>query len=216
MQALADAEDARYPEIGEYFDRKADEIRHTRTPTLDIVDHPEIPGLKCQLGKGYSVTPDGKRYSYRESPSPKYMIERGKPRTGFVPTQIKNYEVQGTGGEVMKAAMWLAIRAFFYYKNFGGQALLVNTVHDAQYVDAHRDVAVKAAGLLHACMLEASTLMEHWFKWRLPIGVPSDTVWGDTMADESDIDDPRFEKCVEACRPWLRKKFIGNHQPTFI
>lgn len=215
VQALADAEDARYPEIGEYFEMKADEIRETRTPTLDIVEHPEIKGLKCQLGKGYSVTPDGKRYSYRESPSPKYMIERGRPRTGFVPTQIKNYEVQGTGGEVMKAAMWLAVRAFYYYKNFKGLALLVNTVHDAQYVDAHKTVAVKAAGLLHACMVEASTLIEWWFKWELPIGVPSDTVWGDTMAEESEIEDARFEKCVEACRPWLRKKFIGNHQPTF-
>lgn len=216
VQALADAEDARYPEIAEYFDMKADEIRETRTPTLDIVEHPEIKGLKCQLGKGYSVTPDGKRYSYREAPSPKYMIERGRPRTGFVPTQIKNYEVQGTGGEVMKAAMWLAVRAFYYYRNFKGLALLVNTVHDAQYVDAHNSVRLKAAALLHACMVEASTLMEWWFRWELPIGVPSDTVWGDTMADEQPIEDSRFEKAVEACRPWLRKKFIGNHTPSFI
>ncbi|AUG85414.1 DNA polymerase [Ralstonia phage RsoP1IDN] len=215
VQALADAEDARYPEIVEYFDRKADEIRETRTPTLDIVEHPEIPGLKCQLGRGYSVTPDGKRYSYRESPSPKYMIERGRPRTGFVPTQIKNYEVQGTGGEVMKAAMWLTVRAFYFYRCFNGKALLVNTVHDAQYVDAHKTVAVKAAALLHACMVEASTLVEWWFKWELPIGVPSDTVWGDTMAEEKEIEDERFEVLVAKCRPWLRKKFIGGHEPSW-
>jgi DNA polymerase I-like protein with 3'-5' exonuclease and polymerase domains len=214
-QALADAENARYPEIEPYFEQKAIDIRKSRIPTGMIVQHPEIPGLQIQLGKGYSVTPDGKLYCYREHPSPKWLIERGKERAGFMPTEIKNYEVQGTGGEFAKAAMWLSVRAFYHYRNFDGLALLVNQVHDAEYADAHKKVRAKAAALLHVCMEEASTFMEWWFKWELPLGVPSDTVWGSSMAEESKITSDVFEQCVDKLRPWVRKRFIGNHVPTF-
>ncbi len=215
VQALADAENLRYPEIEPYFENKAVEIRKSRVPTGLIVQHPDIPGLQIQLGKGYSLTPDGKRYCYREHPSPKWLIERGKERAGFMPTEIKNYEVQGTGGEFAKAAMWLSVRAFYHYRNFDGLALLVNQVHDAEYADAHRKVRSKAAALLHVCMEEASTFMEWWFKWELPLGVPSDTVWGDSMAEENAIETAAFGKAVQALRPWVRKRFIGNHQPSW-
>ncbi|KDD18683.1 DNA-directed DNA polymerase [Bordetella bronchiseptica MBORD707] len=215
VQALADAENERYPEIEPYFENKAVEIRKSRVPTGLIVHHPDIPGLQIQLGKGYSVTPDGKRYCYREHPSPKWLIERGKQRAGFMPTEIKNYEVQGTGGEFAKAAMWLSVRAFYHFRNFDGLALLVNQVHDAEYADAHKKVRSKAAALLHVCMEEASTFMEWWFKWGLPLGVPSDTVWGESMAEENAIETPAFCKAVQALRPWVRKRFIGNHQPSW-
>lgn len=215
VQALADGENLRYPEIEPYFVDKAAEIRKSRIPTGLIVPHPEIPGLQIQLGKGYSVTPDGKRYCYREHPSPKWAIDRGQPRAGFMPTEVKNYEVQGTGGEFAKAAMWLSVRAFYHFRNFKGKALLVNQVHDAEYADAHKSVRSKAAALLHVCMEEASTFMEFWFKWELPLGVPSDTVWGSSMAEENKIESAVFHQAVEKLRPWVRRKLINNHQPSW-
>ncbi|MHA6907395.1 DNA polymerase [Ralstonia pseudosolanacearum] len=215
VQALIDAEEARYPEISAYFDALTSEIKQGRRPTGRVVPHPDIKGLNVQLGKSYSTTPDGKRYCYYESPSPKFLAERGQ-LASFSPTEIKNYSVQGTGGEWAKAAMWLALRAFYHYRNFNGLALLVNQVHDAVYGDFHKSVRAKAAALLHVCMEEASTFMEWWFKWELPIGVPSDTVWGANMMEENKIDDPVFAKAVDALRPWVRKRFIGGHQPSFI
>ncbi|WP_306437102.1 DNA polymerase [Bordetella genomosp. 9] len=215
VQALADAENARYPEIEPYFEDKAKEIRKSRVPTGLTVQHPEIPGLNIQLGKGYSVTPDGKRYCYREHPAPKWLIERGRERSGFMPTEIKNYEVQGTGGEWAKAAMWLSVRAFYHFRNFDGKGLLVNQVHDAEYADAHKSVRSKVAALLHVCMEEASTFIEWWFKWELPLGVPSDTVWGSSMAEEKEIETANFDKAVQALRPWVRKRFIGKHIPSY-
>ncbi|WP_407059296.1 DNA polymerase (plasmid) [Ralstonia syzygii subsp. celebesensis] len=215
VQALIDAEEARYPEISAYFDELTKEIKQGRRPTGRVVPHPDIKGLTVQLGKSYSTTPDGKRYCYYESPSPKFLAERGQ-LASFSPTEIKNYSVQGTGGEWAKAAMWLSLRAFYHYRNFNGLALLVNQVHDAVYGDFHKSVRAKAAALLHVCMEEASTFMEWWFKWELPIGVPSDTVWGANMMEENKIDDPVFAKAVDALRPWVRKRFIGGHQPSFI
>lgn len=217
VEALIAAEDARYPEITTYFTEKTKEIKKNRVPTGDIREHPEIKGLKVQLGKGYSRTPDGKKYSYKEVPAPKWMLERGKTaeRTNFMPTEVKNYEVQGTGGEFAKAGAYLSVRAFYSLKNFDGQALLVNQVHDAEYADAAKKAAIKAAALLHVCMEEASTFMEWWFKWPLPLPVPSDTTWGNSMAEEKSFTHPGFQKAVDVFRPWVRKQFIGNYTPSW-
>jgi hypothetical protein len=111
--------------------------------------------------------------------------------------------------------MWLTLRAFYHYRNFNGQALIVNQVHDAEYIDTAAPVAGKAAALLHVCMEEASTFMEWWFKWELPIGVPSETHEGPSMYEELHVQDPRFNDMVAALRPFIRKKFIGGHVPSF-
>jgi len=214
VQALVDAENARYPEIEEYYARLTKVIGGNRRPTHRVVEHPEKRGLSVQLGRSHSRTPDGKVYTYWEQPAPSYLLDKGKLAT-FSPTEIKNYVVQGEGGEWAKAAMWLSIRAFYHYRNFDGKALLVNQVHDAEYGDFENSVRAKAAALLHCCMEEASTFMEWWFKWELPIGVPSDTVWGASMMEETKIEDPVFGKAVAALRPWLRQKFIGNHTPSW-
>lgn len=215
VQALVDAENSRYPKIEAFYERLTATIKKNRKPTSRTVEHPDKRGLMVQLGKSFSRTPDGKLYCYWESPSPSFLLERGT-FASFSPTEIKNYVVQGGGGEWAKAAMWLSVRAFYHFKNFEGKALLVNQVHDAEYGDFHKKVAAKAAALLHTCMEEASTFMEWWFKWQLPIGVPSDTVWGPSMMDENSIEDPVFGKAVDALRPWLRKRFIGGHQPSWL
>lgn len=214
VQALVDSEEKRYPEIGAYFDALTSEIKQGRRPTGRVVPHPDIKGLTVQLGKSYSTTPDGKRYCYYESPSPKFLAERGQ-LASFSPTEIKNYSVQGTGGEWAKAAMWLSLRAFYHYRNFNGLALLVNQVHDAVYGDFHKSVRAKAAALLHVCMEEASTWMYWWFKWDIPLPVPSDTVWGSNMMEEDKIDDPVFHKAVEVLRPWVRKRFMAGVVPPW-
>ncbi len=214
VEALIAAEQARYPEIDAYFEARTKEIEANRVPTSRVVPHPKFPALMCQLGLSQVSTPDGKRYTYMESPALEFQVQRGQ-RTSFSPTEIKNYEVQGEGGEWMKAAMWLAIRAFYRTGNFNGLALLVNTVHDAQYADAHESVRVEAGALLHACMLEASTFMEWYFKWPLPLPVPSDTVHGRNMGEESAFKDPEFQPAMEQYRALLRKEYIGNHKPSF-
>lgn len=218
VEALVLAEAERYPELITYIEDVTEEIQRNRVPTNRFCEHPDIPGLQCQLGRSHFTTPDGKLYSYSESPSPKFIAEKPRSRGGtsqsFSPTEIKNYVVQGTGGEWAKAAMYLAVRAFYRRGNFGGLALLVNQVHDAVYVDAARSVQLEAAALLHACMLEASTFMEWHFSWKLPLGVPTETKVGDNMMEEHDPGEG-FAELVEEYRAQVRRDFIGNHTPTF-
>lgn len=218
VEALVLAEAERYPELITYIEEVTEAINANRVPTNRFCQHPDVPGLQCQLGRSHFTTPDGKLYSYSESPSPKFLAERPRSRGGtaqsFSPTEIKNYVVQGTGGEWAKASMYLAVRAFYRTGNFGGLALLVNQVHDAVYLDAAESVHLKAAALLHAAMLEASTFMEWWFQWKLPLGVPSETKVGDNMMQERDPGEG-FDDAVEEYREMIRREFIGGHKPSF-
>lgn len=198
VEALSEAEELMYPEIPEFYERLTLEVKKNRKPTGTTVPHPLVPGVMCSLGRSTSRTPDGAIYGYVESPSPPYLVKRGVT-AGFSPTVIKNYSTQGTGATVMKAAMLLAVRAFYSTKNFNGRAVLVNTVHDAQYVDAAPEVLSKAYAVLHASMSQATDLMRRLFKWDIPLDVPSDTVIGPSMAEENkyepvrtDVDDAEF------------------------
>ncbi len=218
VEALVQAELERYPEIDAFIEKLTEEVKANRRPTNRFVDHPDVRGLVCQLGRSHYTTPDGKMYSFSESPSPRFLAERPVSKGGcaqsFSPTELKNYPVQGTGGEWAKAAMYLALRAFYRKGNFGGLALLVNQVHDALYVDAADDVATEAAALLHACMIEASNYMEWWFKWPLPLGVPSETKMGNNMMEERNPPE-EFKALSLEYQAWVREHFCGNHVPTY-
>ena len=168
------------------------------------------------LGKGHLKTFDGKRYVFSESTTPEYLAKRGT-LASFSPTELKNYPVQGLGGEWMKAAMWNAVRLFYTYKNFEGLGLLINTVHDALYADSDKSVERKVGVAVHASMLAASDLMEYWFGHVIDVPVPSETTYGPSMADAALYDDPdSFEKSAEAVRVWLRKTFMESYAPSFI
>lgn len=215
VKALIQAEEIRYPELAAYNKAKEERIKKSRRPTQNIQPHPEVKGLMCQLGKGYSKTPDNKVYSYRESPAPGWLIRQGGMPQSFSPTEIANYEVQGAGAEWAKAAMWLAIRAFYSRKNFEGRALLINQCHDALYMDAHKDVLDGAGALLHACMLEASTFIEYYFGWSIPVPVPSVTGHGDNMMEENGFTG-NFDEQAQASREDLRRLYMNGYTPSFL
>ena len=207
------ADEARYPGVVKWQEKVERAINASRVPQQRFVRHPDLPHVTVQLGRGEYTTFDGKRYVFLEQPSPKFLAEKGTYQS-FSPTERKNYPVQGLGGEWMKAAMWLAVRAFYRYKNFGGQALLCNTVHDAQYVDSHNAVRRRAAAVLHACMEAASDFMEYHFGTTIHVPVPSDTSWGPSMYVEDAIDLER--ETLTRVRTAVREWFMSGYTPSFI
>lgn len=214
VQSLAEAEDARYPEIVVYYNRVTDEIRENRRPSGRVIPHPEIKGLMCHIGKSFFRTPDNKLYSYTEHPAPTFVYKDGKGSAcSFSPTEIRNYVVQGEGGEWAKAAMWLALRMFYKYRNFDGKGLLVNQVHDAVYADADSSVAHDVAACLHACMEGANDFMEYTFNWHIPVPVPSDTTWGKNMMEENSIDGIR--ESSRKYRTELRALYLKGYVPSY-
>jgi len=213
IEALIAAEQARYPQIDPYFEKLTKRIIEAAKAIGKVVPHPEVRGAMCNLKLSQIRTPDGKLYSYIQQPSPKYLAEKGQ-FASFSPTEIKNYVVQGSGGEWAKAAEYLQVRAFYARENFGGRALLVNQVHDAAYGDFAPEVAFEAACLLHACMEAASDYMEWAFKWPLPLPVPSDTTWAASMYDEESI--PGLKERAAVLREELRATYMEGYRPSYL
>lgn len=218
VEALIAAENTRYPEIELFYADLTNKLDASAVDTNLFVQHPEIPGVTCNLKKAFYRTPDNKLYAWTQSPAPAWLAKRpaskGGKTSSFSPTEVKNYPVQGTGGEWAKAAMWLAIREFYRIKEFHYRALLVNQVHDALYVDADKEIARKAAVVLHACMEEASVFMEWYFGWEVPVPVPSETTWGKSMMDENKIGEGFKEEVIEH-RKIVRSLYINNYQPVY-
>lgn len=214
VDALIIAEDERYPEISQYYIRLGETIKANRKPTSRFCQHPDNPTVTCQLGRSFARTPDNKLYAYQESPAPEFLLKKGIT-VGFSPTEIKNYVVQGTGGEWAKAAMWLAIRAFYKRKNFQHRALLVNQVHDALYGDFAREVHQEASALLHACMEGASEFIEWYFGWNVPVPVPSVTECGPNMMQADEMKSPEWRSRAAQYRAELRKLYMQDYNPTF-
>lgn len=213
VKALIVAEDKMYPEIPKFYEDLTREITKGRQLTGRKAPHPENPNVFCQFGRSYSRTPDGKLYAYQESPTPGFIMKKTGQTQGFSPTEIKNYIVQGTGGEVAKAAMWLAIRAFYKRGCFGDLALLVNQVHDALYGDFHQDVCDEASALLQACMEAASDWMEYYFGWYIPVPVPSVTEVGMNMMQAKECKAPEWKARVKELRTELRKEYMQGFIP---
>lgn len=188
VQALIEAELLMYPDIEPFYERLTASIEASKRGIRKVVPHPDFPAKQVELRTGFYRTPDNKLYAYIEQCAPKFVVEREGRFSSFSPTEIKNYVVQGGGAEHAKAAMWLAVRAFYARKNFGGLALLVSQVHDACYGDFHNKVRFEAAALLHACMESASEFMEHYFGWHQPVHVPSETTWGSSMIEEIKVE----------------------------
>lgn len=188
VEALAAAEDARYPEINIFFDGLEKQIEANAQPTSTFIAHPVNPAVRVQLRISRIRDQDGGKLTFRSHPSPAWQLKRGVTST-FSPTERKNYIVQRGGAQIMKAAMYLVVKALYQRQNFGGLACLVNTVHDAQYIDAHPEVKAQAAALLHACMVVATAYWVHWHKADWEITVPTDTSWGPSMAVEDPLPD---------------------------
>ena len=215
VDALAKAEDERYPEIGGYFGALEKEIERNAVPTSSFSAHPSNPAVRVQLRISRVRTPDGKRYTFRSHPSQAWQLKRGLAST-FSPTERMNYPVQGLGGQVMKAAMWINVREFYRRENFDGLALLVNTVHDAAYRDSNPSVSLASSELMHACMEAASDFIAYWFKWEIPLPVPTDSVRGVNMGEEVKLNSQEFKANVAAIRADLRTRYMDGFVPNYL
>lgn len=214
VRELIKSEEAMYPGVARFNEATERQLKANRKPSKLHVQSDHIPGYSVNIGKSWFKTPDGKRYTMWESQTPRYVFDRSGDHTSFMPTTIKNYPVQGMGGEWAKAAMWLLVRAFYEKDNFGQRALLVNQVHDAVYADCAEDVRTEAMALIEACMCESSVLMEQHFDWPVAVPVPTETTYGPSMADENKAP-PEVYELVPQYRAHIRGRYLKDYIPSF-
>ena len=132
--------------------------------------------------RGTWQAPTGTKYQWRSWDAPKFMKEQGVADT-FSPPEIKNYPVQGTGGELVQIALGQLWRWFMKNQNFGGKALMVNTVHDCVWFDIHKDVVAQVVPVCKTIMEGIPHFLEHFFGINCPVPFPVDAEIGDNMLD---------------------------------
>jgi DNA polymerase I len=94
--------------------------------------------------RGYWQAPTGTMYSFRTYEAQAWQRKRGITES-FAPPEMKNYPIQGTGGEFVEAILGLLWRQFVATDFYGGEAYLVNTVHDCVWVDCTQNVRDRVA-----------------------------------------------------------------------
>lgn len=105
--------------------------------------------------RGYFQAKGGTCYSFRQFP--KYID--GREFYDYKDTQIANYGIQGEASFIVQVACGRTLRWMLEQDFFGGQALPINTVHDAIYADCATDDLGRLVGL------KVSEIMASTPKW---------------------------------------------------
>lgn len=174
----------RIPLVQEQWIQEAEDNKY-------ITSNKTFKGEPAKLS--YLVSPTGKRYALQEEDIPKNLQmfsayrdaarknpdllynqfkNWGKPKkTGFKPTKIKNYPIQGGSGELLYLIIGKLNRILINSKELAGKCLLINTVHDSIVLDCHNSVLDKAVKLLYNVMNNTPTLFKECFgiEFNVPI-----------------------------------------------
>lgn len=140
VQDLMEKEDLLYPGVVTFNTAVAKLVEQSAVKFQAANDNGEWKTYR----RGLWIGPTGTRYSFRSYDAPAFLQKRGV-LDSFSPPDLKNYPVQGTGGEFVQAVLGLLWRHFIANDFYGGKAFLVNTVHDCVWVDCHKSVAAQVA-----------------------------------------------------------------------
>lgn len=176
VKALIEAEDKEYPGVAKFNATVEREVTATAEPFHDG----ERGYRTFRRGSYQAIT--GTTYTFRSYDAPDYLRRRGITDT-FSPTEMKNYPVQGTGGELVQMVLGQLWRWFVRNDFFGGQAYLVNTVHDCVWADCHHTVLDRVVAGMKKIMQAIPHFLKHFFGINCPVGFPVDAEVGDNMLD---------------------------------
>ena len=176
IKKMIELEDAMYPNIGKFNARVEAEVNRTAEPFRD-----GKRGWRV-FRKGTWQAPTGTIYGWRSYDAPKWMREKGITDT-FKPTELKNYPVQGTGGEIVQMILGILWRWFVKTDNFNNRAFLVNTVHDCVWVDCHKDVVPEVARGMKVIMESVPIQLKRHFGIDCPVPFPVDVEQGNNMLE---------------------------------
>lgn len=156
VEAAIEARKLKYPDMYKYDADAILKVQRSRKPSAIRTPAGYTAGI------GYLRSATDTVYHFIETDNPEFMVKKGE-YTSFAPTQIKNYPSQGLGGEIMQVSCGRVFRWLLANDRFQDRMLMVNTVHDCMWLDAHKDVAHHAA--------EAQEIMEDvcpYFNERYP------------------------------------------------
>lgn len=176
VKALIAAEEKEYPAVVQFNKKVTQEINDTATRFRD-----PSRGFR-EFRRGTWQAPTGTMYSFRTYDAPAYLKKKGITDS-FMPTEILNYPVQGTSGEIVQMVLGVLWRFFVKNNNWNGRAFLVNTVHDCVWFDMHPDVVDEVLPKAMRIMESVPQLLKHFFNINSPVPFPVDAEVGYNMLE---------------------------------
>lgn len=175
VEELIINEDALYPGVNTYYEGITKEIQDSSMNHFVFK-----PALGRTIRVGTYVTPTGTRYCFEQQKAPDFLAKKGIDYS-FSPTCIKNYPIQGTGGEMVETILGKLFRHFVANNNYGGKAFLINTVHDCVWVDTHKDVTKQVAEDIKPIMESIPQVYKELYGWDINVPFPVDVEAGKSL-----------------------------------
>ena len=146
VEELIRVEDELYPDVAKFHKSVEEAVKRSFVPFKDFVRDGKV------YNKGVWVSPTKTRYMFRTYDAPEYHKRQGINES-LMPTEMKNYPTQGTGGELVQMILGKLYRSFLAKDNYGSGSLLCNTVHDCVWFDV-------APGLFDDVSKDVKQIME--------------------------------------------------------
>lgn len=174
VQALIEAEETLYSGIITFNQRVEKSANDTAVAFRD-----PVRGFR-PFRRGHWQAPTGTIYSWRTWDAPSWLAKKGI-KDSFMPTELKNYPVQGTGGEIVQTQLGLLWRHFVANDNYGGRALLCNTVHDCVWIDSAPEVVQQVAKDTKRILESVPETLERLYGIKSPVPFPCEVEEGDNL-----------------------------------
>jgi DNA polymerase I-like protein with 3'-5' exonuclease and polymerase domains len=178
VKDLIEAEDIMYPGVTEFNSNVEKTVKRSAKAFKD-----PMRGFRT-FRRGFWQSPTGTMYTFRSYDAPSFLKEKGIDDS-FMPTEMKNYPVQGTGGEIVQIILGKLVRHFIKMKNYGGKALLCNTVHDCVWIDYHPDVQEQLAADVKRIMESVPEVLEELYGMDVQVPFPIEIEIGPNLYDKT-------------------------------
>ncbi len=177
VKDLIESEDIMYPGVTEYNANVEIMVKKSAVPFKD-----PLRGFRT-FRRGYYIAPTGTKYTFRSYDAMKWQKEKGI-NDSFLPTELKNYPIQGTGGEIVQIVLGKLWRHFVSNDNYNGYALLCNTVHDCVWFDYHPDVQEELARDAKRIMESVPQFLKELYGMDVTVPFPVEVEIGTNMYDK--------------------------------
>ena len=186
VEALIVAEEALYPGITKFYDEVQSEVEQSRICTDITSELSDKPGVYVQCARGYYKTPTQALFCFQEQGNAAWLRGKTGRDASFYRPHIQNYPIQGVGGQLVQYVLGKLYRYFADNDNFGGEAFLVNTVHDCVWYDfKNKEVADSILPTVIEIMESIPVILKEMFGLDCPVPFSVDAEIGSNMLNLS-------------------------------
>lgn len=180
-QKFIDVEKALFPGVEAFYDEMI-------TPVVEangLTQREQREDQSWRLYKrGHWQAPGGTCYSFREWETSDWINGQRVISMKYKPTQIRNYPIQGESGFFVQGICGLVIRWLISKNFFNGRVYVINTVHDALYLDCHRSVLDEVAKELKRIMETLPQYFSQKYGYTLDVPFPVEVEFGRSMGEK--------------------------------